>query len=155
MENQPLSWWIDKAAKVCGSDRALARAMGVPEHHPHEWKTGKRPMSGESAALMADVLELDGEDARRLVAIAIVENPKNASRAERLKRALFACWVAGVAATLQTPTDASASVAQSVSYSQATQQSLARFQVALARALRRLRAITRYLSPRPATTWAA
>lgn len=101
MELQPLAWWIDKGAELCGSERALARAMGVPYNKPHMWRSGKEPMSAESAALLADVLELDGDDARQLVALAIIDNPKNHAKRERLRRALFACWALGVAFALQ------------------------------------------------------
>lgn len=100
MRPESLEALIDEAVNLCGGGRALARRLGVPEHHPHEWRAGKRAVTPETAALLADVLSLSGEDARELVALAVVENPKNAEKRERLRRALFACWVGGVALSL-------------------------------------------------------
>ena len=62
-------------------------------------------------AALCDMLELPGEEAREWLAIAIIENPKNASRAEWLKRALFACWVLGVGALTTQTNDAQATEA--------------------------------------------
>lgn len=101
---------IDMARARVGTDAALARRLGVPGHHPHEWRKGLRAVTPEVAAALCDVLELTGEEAREWVAVAIVENPKNAGKVELLKRALFACWVLGVGA-LFTTNDAKATEA--------------------------------------------
>jgi hypothetical protein len=53
-------------------------------------------MTPEIVAALCDVLELPGEECREYVALAVIENPKNAGKAEMLRRALFACWVLGV-----------------------------------------------------------
>jgi len=78
----------------------------VPAHHPHEWRTGKRALSAETAVVICDYLGMSGEEAREWVAVAIIENPKNASRVELLRRALFACWVLGVGTLATLPQDA-------------------------------------------------
>jgi hypothetical protein len=79
---------------------------------------GERPISPETVALLADVLELPGEEAQRLAAESIISNVKNASKRERLKRAFFGCWVAGaVAATLSlSPTPSNAAATDSEGY---------------------------------------
>lgn len=90
---------FELGSEKAGSDRALSAAMGVTYNDVHMWRTGKKPISPEAAALLADVLQLGGEEARALVAQAICENPKNAQKAQRLRRALFACGVLGVVAS--------------------------------------------------------
>jgi transcriptional regulator with XRE-family HTH domain len=86
---------LDLCHEKCGSDAEVARRVGVPRSHVAMWRSGVRPVSAETAALLADILELPGEEAREWMAVAVIENPKNASRVEVLKRALFACWVLG------------------------------------------------------------
>jgi len=105
---------IDMARAKFTSDAELARALNVPPNHIPEWRGQRRAVSAETAAALCDVLQLSGEECREWVAIAILENPKNSSRAEMLKRALFACWVVGVASLMQ-PKDASAKNAESAS----------------------------------------
>ena len=80
----------------------------MPLHHPHEWRTGKRAITAESAAALCDYLGLSGEEAREWVALAIVQNPTNAARKGMLERALFACWVLGVGSLMSLPNDAKA-----------------------------------------------
>lgn len=87
---------IDLAATRCGSDAELARRIGVQRSIIAEMRSGARAISPEAVVLMCDVLELPGEECQEWVAISLIENPKNASRVEVLKRALFACWVLGV-----------------------------------------------------------
>jgi DNA-binding Xre family transcriptional regulator len=86
---------IDMAAQRCGSDAELARRIGDDRANIAKMRNGRRPVSPETVVLMCDVLELPGEECQEWVAISIIENPKNASRLEVLKRALFACWVLG------------------------------------------------------------
>jgi len=99
---------IDMAREKVHSDAELARLLGVTRMNLYEMKTGRRSISPETATALCDVLQLPGDEAREWVAIAIIENPKNASRVDLLKRALFACWVAGVAILLAHATDAQA-----------------------------------------------
>jgi transcriptional regulator with XRE-family HTH domain len=97
---------LDMCHEKCGSDAEVARRVGVPRSHVAMWRSGARPMSAETAAMLADILELPGEEAREWMAIAVIENPKNASRVEVLKRALFACWALGVVSLCMPSTDA-------------------------------------------------
>lgn len=101
---------IDMAREKVGTDAALCRRLGVPGHHVNEWRKGTRAMSPECVAMLCDVLQLTGEEAREWVAIALIENPKNAGKAELLRRALFACWALG-AALVPLPKDAKATEA--------------------------------------------
>jgi DNA-binding XRE family transcriptional regulator len=87
---------IDMAREKCQSDADLARRIGVSRQDMHSLRSGDRPVSPELAAALCDVLELPGEEAREWVAIAMIENPKNAAKRSLLERALFACWVLGV-----------------------------------------------------------
>jgi plasmid maintenance system antidote protein VapI len=80
---------LDLARAKFPSDAALARALGVPPHHPFEWRHGKRAMSPETVTLLCDLLGMSGEEAREWLALAVIENPKNASRAAKLRQALF------------------------------------------------------------------
>lgn len=108
---------LDLAREKChGNEAKLAEAIGVPRNRPHEWRTGKQAMSAENAVLLCDYLGMSGEETREWVAVAIIENPKNSSKAELLRRALFACWVLGVGSLLTTPNDASAETQQTNEY---------------------------------------
>jgi DNA-binding transcriptional regulator YdaS (Cro superfamily) len=86
---------IDEAAEVCKSRAALARRIGVHASQITCWSTGSEPISPENVALLCDVLQLSGEETRRLAALAIVANPKNLKRAEVLRRAFFVSLAAG------------------------------------------------------------
>ena len=99
---------LDMARAKVHSDAELARTIGVERQALHEMRRGKRAISPETVTALCDVLQLPGDEAREWVAIALIANPKNASRAEMLKRALFAYWVAGVAILLTHATDAQA-----------------------------------------------
>lgn len=92
---------IDEAAALCYGQSALARKLGVHPNVVHEWKVGKRAVTPETVAELCDLLELDGEEARRLAAVAVAENPKNARKAHVIRRAFFVCWALGVGLTLQ------------------------------------------------------
>lgn len=99
---------IDKAVTYCGSEAELARRLGVDFQNVNAWRKGRRVMSPETVAILCDVLQLPGEEARQWLALAVVENPKNAGKAEVLKRALFACWLAGVVSLCAFQSDARA-----------------------------------------------
>lgn len=106
--------------KAHGNEAELARQIGVPLHHPHEWRTGKRAITAETAAALCDYLGLSGEEAREWLAIAVIENPKNAPKKHMLERALFACWVLGVGSLMSLPNDARAMLDTSRSYQPVT-----------------------------------
>jgi DNA-binding Xre family transcriptional regulator len=99
---------IEMARAKVHSDAELARRIGVKPQDMLVMKNGQRPLSPETVAALCDVLQLSGEEAREWVALAVIENPKNAGRVEMLRRALFACWALGVAAPTLHTTDAQA-----------------------------------------------
>lgn len=90
---------LDMARSTVPTDAALARRIGVPATHIAMFRSGARPISPETAVLLCDVLQLPGDETREWVAIAMLDNPKNAERAAVLRRALFACWALGAALT--------------------------------------------------------
>lgn len=106
---------IDLARVKCGTDAELARRVGVPRSHVAMWKSGVRPVSPETVATICDVLQLSGEECREWVAVAMVENPKNAKVADRLRRALFASLAVGVGLSAIGPNDAQASTVATTS----------------------------------------
>lgn len=90
---------LDEARDFCRTDTELARRLGKSRTQIVAMRDGSEPLSPETVALLCDVLELSGEEARRLAALAIVENPKNAKRRAQLARAFLVCWVGGAVAT--------------------------------------------------------
>ena len=91
---------IDKASKICGSDASLAKRIGMSASNFSDMKAGRKPISPETVALIADVCQLPGDETLHLVAQSIIENPKNAEKRDVLKRAFFASWVIGVSGYL-------------------------------------------------------
>lgn len=87
---------IDEAREKCGSDAALARQLGVAGHHPCEWRNGDRSVSPMTVGLLCDVLELDGDEARRLGAMAIIATAKPEKRGV-LRRSFFGLSESGAA----------------------------------------------------------
>lgn len=79
---------IDECRELCSSDAALARRLDVSGNHPHEWRTGKRPISPATVGQLCDVLGLDGEEARRLAAEAVIASAKPEKQGV-LRRAFF------------------------------------------------------------------
>jgi len=96
--NAELKTLIDNAAKVCGGHAPLARRIGMHQPDIPAMLAGRKAISPESVAALCEVLELPGEEVRRLVAVAVIENPKNASKAEVLRRIFFGCWALGAVA---------------------------------------------------------
>jgi transcriptional regulator with XRE-family HTH domain len=101
---------LTEAVEKCHGQAELARRLGTSSAAITHMKNGERAISPETVALLCDVLELPGEETQRLVALAIIGAAKNASKREKLKRAFFGCWVAGVVgASLQlSPTPSNA-----------------------------------------------
>lgn len=158
---------IDLARAKVHTDRELAEKIGETPQNLAHIKAGRRTISPETVAALCDVLELPGEEAREWIAVAILENPKNASKLDLLKRALFACWVLGVGALSSTSNDAMATVAgdstttsiehlrpQAVTGSEPTLYTLSRMAWSLGFGffgwLRGLAAALRLPAPRPA-----
>lgn len=90
---------LTEAIGVCGGQSELARRIEMDRQTIHAMVKGERAISAETVALLGDVLELPGAEVQRLAAEAVIRSVKNASKRERLKRAFFGCWVAGVFVT--------------------------------------------------------
>lgn len=92
---------IDEASAFCGSDRKLCERTGIHPTQLSNMRAGRIPITPERVGLLCDVLELDGEEARRLLALAVVASAKDKSRAEVLRRAFFVSLALGVVWALQ------------------------------------------------------
>lgn len=88
---------IDKASKVCGSDKALAERMGIYAADISHLRAGKRPLSPELAAELADIA---GEDAREAAIAAIIMRNENNRKGAVLREILGKALAAGVAGML-------------------------------------------------------
>lgn len=76
---------IDKAARVCGSQNALAARLGVHKSQLSEMKRGSRHIPPELAILIADIAMVNVADA---ALSAIVENTHGTPRGERVQAVL-------------------------------------------------------------------
>lgn len=81
---------------MCGSYAALAREIGTSPAALNHMKSGKREVSPETAALLADAAH---ENAAQAVIDAIIERNKTGPKAEKLREILGKGKAAGVAAT--------------------------------------------------------
>ena len=88
---------LDKASKVCGSDSELARQMGLHRVDISQMRSGKRTITPETAAELADIA---GEDAREAAISAILERAKGTRREGVLREVLGKALAAGVAGVL-------------------------------------------------------
>ena len=88
---------IDKAIESCGSAAELARKMGIDRAEVTKLKQGKRPLSPELAAELADIA---GDDAREAAIEAIIESAKGTRRESVLREILGKALAAGVAGML-------------------------------------------------------
>jgi DNA-binding transcriptional regulator YdaS (Cro superfamily) len=88
---------IDKASKRCGSDAALARKMGIYPADVSNLRAGKRPLSPE---LAAEIAEIAGEDARQAVIDAVIERNEGSKKGHILKEILGKVLAGGAAAVL-------------------------------------------------------
>lgn len=88
---------IDKASKVCGSDAALARRMGIGRSMVSLMRSGDRKITPETAAELADIA---GEDAREAAIAAVLENARGTRREGVLRDILGKALAAGVAGML-------------------------------------------------------
>ena len=88
---------IDKAVKVCGTEAAVARRLGTSAQSLSHMKHGKREISPETAALLADIAH---EDAREAVIQAVIERNRTGPKAEMIREILGKALAAGAAAVL-------------------------------------------------------
>lgn len=84
---------IARARTLGYSDAELSRRIGVTPSYLCDVAAGRKKMSPEAAALLAD---LCGEDASDALKRQTVENERRPERREALRKALFACWANGV-----------------------------------------------------------
>ena len=80
---------------MCGSDAALARRMGIYPADVSRLRAGKRPLSPE---LAAEIAEIAGEDARQAVIDAIIERNADSRKGALLREILGKARAAGGAA---------------------------------------------------------
>lgn len=85
---------IDECIEKCKGQAKLARLMEISPQALSAMKLGTMPVSPATVGLLCDVMELEGEEARRLAVLAIVANAKPEKRGV-LRRAFFVCWAAG------------------------------------------------------------
>lgn len=91
---QALETLIDKAAKVCGSDNALAERIGIARPNISLMRAGKRPISPATAAELANIA---GEDPREAAIDAVIESAKGTRRESVLRDILGKALAAGAA----------------------------------------------------------
>lgn len=88
---------IDKAIESCGSAAELARRMGIDRAEITKLRQGKRPLSPELAAELADIA---GDDAREAAIHAIIERNAEGRKGHLLREILGKAIAAGVAGLL-------------------------------------------------------
>jgi len=91
---EPVETLIDKASKKCGGDTKLANRLGVPKSVVSELRHGKRTLTPETAAELADIA---GVDAREAAIAAIIDRARGTRREGRIREVLGKALVAGVA----------------------------------------------------------
>ena len=94
---QSVETLIDRAAKQCKSNAELARRVGVSPAIVSMMRRGKRPISPEMAAVLADIA---GEDAREATIAAVIEGARGTRREGVLREILGKALAAGVAGML-------------------------------------------------------
>lgn len=82
---ESLNVLIDKAAKIAGSDYALAKSLGVPRGHVSDWRHGRRTATPADQALMAGIAGLDPV---QVLARATVEAYEGKPKGDALMKAL-------------------------------------------------------------------
>lgn len=88
---------IDKAAKMCGSQNALAERLGFSKGTLSDMRHGRKAISPATAAELADIA---GEDARQAAIDAVIESARGTRREGVLREILGKALVAGVAGVL-------------------------------------------------------
>lgn len=94
---------IAECAGLCGSQNALARAIGTTPGRMSDYRTGRVPIPPPHLAALCEMAQIDGDEARRLLAACECDNPKNQAHREKMRRAFFACWAVGVMASAALP----------------------------------------------------
>lgn len=94
---QTLRTLIDKASEMCGGDKELALKLGVYRPDVSAWRSGRRPLSPETAAILADLAHMDPMQA---MADAVIERNKGTRLGDTLREVLGKALAAGVAGAL-------------------------------------------------------
>ncbi len=91
---------IDECADLCKGQNALARRIGSTSGRVSDWKRGIVPIPAPMLAKLCDLAELDGAEARELLAWCEIQNPKNETAREVMRRAFFGQYLVGAVAFL-------------------------------------------------------
>lgn len=79
---------IEDCVAMCGTQKALALKLNSTQQDVHKWMTGKRAVSPATVGQLCDLLGLDGDEARRLAAEAVIATAKPEKQGV-LRRAFF------------------------------------------------------------------
>lgn len=88
---------LDKAAKICGSDEALAKRLGTSRPNISLMRAGKRAISPVTAAELADIAD---EDVNYAVNMAMLASVKGTPKESRMKDILGKALAGGAVAML-------------------------------------------------------
>lgn len=88
---------IDKAAKICGGQNALAMRLGFSSGTLSDMKHGRKAISPATAAELADIA---GEDAREAAIDAVIASAQGTRRESTLRAILGKALAAGAVAML-------------------------------------------------------
>lgn len=83
---------VDKAARICGSDQALAQKLGTARPNISLMRAGKRAISPIMAAELADIAGMDVTEA---ISLALLESVKGTPKERRLLDILGKALAAG------------------------------------------------------------
>lgn len=112
---------IDEARALCQSDADLARRVNLDPADLANIRAGKRTPSPILIGRLCDLLQLPGDDARRWLAVAVIEKAMKEGKpelADVLRRAFFVLWACGVG--LLTATVSTDAKARTVAYTPQT-----------------------------------
>lgn len=87
---------IDEAVILCSGQSGLARSLGITPGDVNSMVRGKRTITPATVGQLCDLLGLDGEEARRLAAEAVIAAAKPEKQGV-LRRAFFALSATGAA----------------------------------------------------------
>lgn len=76
---------LDKASKVCGSDSAMARQLGVQRAFVSDMRNGRVKISPSTAAELAHIA---GDDAKKATIYSVIENAQGTRKEDVIKEIL-------------------------------------------------------------------
>jgi len=92
---------IDKCAEKAGSRAELARRLRISPQALHRFRNGGTPCPAPILAQLCEMDQLSGDEARELLALVEIENPKHAGTAALMRRAFFTAWALGAVVSPQ------------------------------------------------------